>query len=124
MAKEPAEAKPPRAAKKRTEPNPILLSVTVDGTRYDLVNGSWGWRDENELYQLTGLGLPKILAELQGGNGSAALIGHVLFLARRGAGETVTLDEAHAGVSYVSEVEIDFDPKPAEDAAPEDPGSD
>jgi len=119
---------PRQASQKKKGPvdGEVLLRLTVDGSRYDLVNGSWSFRDEDELYHLTGFGLPKIMAEIQSGNGSAALIGHAIFLARRGAGEQVSLDEAHEGVNYRSEVEIEFNPDPDgddEDQAPQDPGS-
>lgn len=115
-------------AAKAGEAKPVMI-VEVNGERYEVRPGSWSWRDEQELYALTNLGWPRVVAEIQSGNPSPFMLGCLLFLTLRGRGEAVTFDEAQNRIPGDADVEINPPEPPAgediaADDAPVDPPAD
>lgn len=129
----PRPIEPPAEAAARTVEAPegkLLYAFKVNDIRYEL-HGQWGWKAANLVRQLTGMGVPRILAEMRDGNGDIELLGHLIYLSLREAGDTkVTFDEAHDLIAWddtvvtpeIGTLDADYetaDPEPDEDPAPE-----
>lgn len=118
---------PPEAKPESSAAGPILMAFAVDDTEYRLRGDSWSYDDEMDLYGATrkagGLGFPEIQLKVLSGEGSPFLIGCLIFLERRGAGEPITFKDAQSRIGYDAIFKHLPVAEPKDDPAGKDRGS-